>query len=175
MRSAMSNKNRLVVIGNGMAGARLIEDVIARGGADEFDFIVFGDEPYGNYNRILLSSVLAGTHEPHDIFINSLAWYEQNNVRLHAGVRVTSIDRAAKIVKGASGVTDSYDKLVIATGTSPFIPPLQGLRADCGWQNEACEVSTRQHVNPQSAIRIMQFKDGVYVFRTRDDCNGIST
>jgi nitrite reductase (NADH) large subunit len=171
----MSNKNRLVVIGNGMAGARLIEDVIARGGADEFDFIVFGDEPYGNYNRILLSSVLAGTHEPHDIFINSLAWYEQNNVRLHAGVRVTSIDRAAKIVKGASGLTESYDKLVIATGSSPFIPPLQGLRADCGLQNEECGIETGQSINPQSAIRIPQFKDGVFVFRTLDDCNGISS
>src|SRR6266852_1987124 len=131
MRMAMSNKKRLVVIGNGMAGARLLEDVIARGGATKFDFIVFGDEPYGNYNRILLSSVLAGTHEPQDIFINPLTWYEQNNIKLHAGVRVTGIDRALKTVMGADGTTEGYDKLVIATGSSPFIPPLAGLHAEC--------------------------------------------
>src|SRR5260370_15291145 len=163
MRSVMSNKHRLVVIGNGMAGARLIEDVIARGGADEFDFIVFGDEPYGNYNRILLSSVLAGTHEPHDIFINPLAWYEQNNIRLHAGVRVAAIDRAAKTVKGVGGVTEAYDKLVIATGSSPFIPPLDGLHSEDAIENAECGVET--------GPPIPQFKDGVFVFRTLDDCN----
>src|SRR5260370_9844644 len=171
----MSNKKRLVVIGNGMAGARLIEDVITRGGADEFDFVVFGDEPYGNYNRILLSSVLAGTHEPHDIFINPLAWYEQNNVRLHAGVRVTKIDRAEKQVHGAQGLTEAYDKLVIATGSSPFIPPLEGLSADCGMQNAECGSETGKLSNQQSAVSNQQFKDGVFVFRTLDDCNGISS
>ena len=71
-----------------MAGARLVEDLIARGGGDRFDIIVFGDEPHGNYNRILLSGVLAGTHDPQDIFINPLEWYEENGVTLHAGVRV---------------------------------------------------------------------------------------
>ena len=70
----MSSKKKIIVIGNGMAGARLVEDVLARGGAEKFDFVVFGDEPYGNYNRILLSGVLSGTHDPKDIFINSLSW-----------------------------------------------------------------------------------------------------
>jgi nitrite reductase (NADH) large subunit len=170
----MSNKKRLVVIGNGMAGARLIEDVIARGGADEFDFIVFGDEPYGNYNRILLSSVLAGTHEPHDIFINPLAWYEQNNVRLHAGVRITKIDRAAKRVHGADNLTEAYDKLVIATGSSPFIPPLAGLHADCEMQNAECGIET-ERPNQRSTISNQQFKAGVFAFRTLHDCNAISS
>lgn len=57
-----------------MAGARLVEDILNRGGADQFDFVMFGDKPYGNYNRILLSGLLSGSHNPQDIFINSLAW-----------------------------------------------------------------------------------------------------
>ena len=64
----MTRKERLVVIGNGMAGARFVEEVLARGGGDRFDIVMFGDEPYGNYNRILLSSVLAGTHAQNEIF-----------------------------------------------------------------------------------------------------------
>jgi nitrite reductase (NADH) large subunit len=170
----MSNKKRLVIIGNGMAGARLIEDMIMRGGADEFDFIVFGDEPYGNYNRILLSSVLAGTHSPQDIFINPLSWYEHNHIRLHAGVRVGSVDRATKTVKGTDGVTEVYDKLVFATGSSPFLPPLDGLYADCPLVVGDCGREAGQSFNPKSEIRNPKFKDGVFVFRTLDDCNGIS-
>ena len=88
---------------------------------------MFGDEPYGNYNRILLSRVLARSHDPKDIFINPLSWYEENDVRLHAGVRVASIDRAARTVTGASGVVEPYDHLVIATGSVPFVPPVAGL------------------------------------------------
>src|SRR6185295_12574176 len=128
-------KKRLVVIGNGMAGARLVEEVIARGGADRFEFVMFGDEPYGNYNRILLSGVLAGSHEPKDIFINPLQWYETNNIRLHAGVRVESIDRESKTVSGtgAEGViVESYDRLLFATGAKPFIPPMQNLAGENG-------------------------------------------
>src|SRR5687768_12546539 len=112
----MGRKQRLVVIGNGMAGARLLEEVIARNGRDRFDMVVFGDEPYGNYNRILLSAVLAGSHEPKDIFLNPLQWYEQNGIRLHAGVRVGSIDRKFKIAFGTEGVSARYDRLVFATG-----------------------------------------------------------
>ena len=78
-------KERLVVIGNGMAGARLVEDLIKRGGRDRFDVTVFGDEPCGNYNRILLSSVLSGSHKPDDIFLNPISWYAANGVTLHAG------------------------------------------------------------------------------------------
>src|ERR1043165_2751676 len=150
----MTGRQRLVVIGNGMAGARLIEDVLSRGGGALYDIVVFGDEPYGNYNRILLSSVLAGTHDPQDIFINPLAWYAQNAVRLHAGVRVLEIDRAAKQVRGANGITESYDKLIIATGSSPFVPPVQGLYLD-GAVNEG---------KPQPANCSSQYKDGIFVF-----------
>src|SRR5262245_11768485 len=126
----MPKKKRLVVIGNGMAGARLVEDVLARGGGESFEIVMFGDEPYGNYNRILLSGVLAGSNDPKDIFINSLSWYEANSIRLHAGVHVVEIDRRAKIVRGEGGVKESYDRLVIATGSSPFLPPIEGLRTE---------------------------------------------
>ena len=86
-------KQRLVVIGNGMAGARTVEEIIARGGADMFDIVMFGDEPYGNYNRILLSNVVSGAQDASEIFLNSLAWYEANGIRLHAGVRAFRINR----------------------------------------------------------------------------------
>src|SRR5262245_19450018 len=145
----MRTRSRLVVIGNGMAGARLIEEVISRD-AGAFDIAVFGDEPYGNYNRILLSGVLAGTHDAKDIFINPLSWYEQANVRLHAGVRVARIDRDEQYVVGDDGRVEPYDVLVIATGSSAFIPPLDGLVTDTGG-----------------------YRDGVFVFRTLDDCSAI--
>lgn len=146
----MSGKQKLVVIGNGMAGARLVEDILTRGGADKFDIVMFGDEPYGNYNRILLSGVLSGTHDPQDIFINSLAWYEENKIKLHAGSRVIQIDRDSKTIHGTNGISETYDKLVIATGSSAFVPPIEGLK------------------NGE------RFKDGVFVFRTLDDCDAIT-
>jgi nitrite reductase (NADH) large subunit len=143
----MAEKQKLVVVGNGMAGARFVEDVLALGGRDKYDITVFGEEPYGNYNRILLSGVLAGSHDPQDIFINPLSWYEENGIQLNAGVRVIGIDRKAKTAYGAGGLLVSYDKLVIATGSSPFIPPMDGLHQDDG-----------------------SFKEGVFAFRTLDDC-----
>lgn len=69
----MPRRDRLVVVGNGMAGARLVEDLLAQGGGERYEIVVFGEEPYGNYNRILLSGVVAGTHDPQDIFLNPLA------------------------------------------------------------------------------------------------------
>ena len=140
-------KERLVVIGNGMAGARFVEELLARNGRNRFDVVMFGDEPYGNYNRILLSGVLAGSHEPKDIFLNSLQWYEQSHIQLHAGVRVQSIDRAARLVHAAGGVTENYDRLVFATGAKPFIPPIQNLAGENG----------------------AAFKEGIFLFRTLDD------
>ena len=80
-------KRKLVVIGNGMAGARAVEEVLARGGGDMFDITMFGDEPYGNYNRILLSNVLNGSQDPAEIFLNPLDWYAENGITLHAGAR----------------------------------------------------------------------------------------
>src|SRR5215204_1143534 len=124
IRALHPDKPKLVVIGNGMAGARLLEDVLACD-PDLFDITVFGDEPYGNYNRILLSNVLNGSQDAKEIFLNPLAWYAENNVTLHAGKRVTKIDREAKVVY-ADGVEESYDDLVFATGSKPFVPPIPG-------------------------------------------------
>jgi NAD(P)H-nitrite reductase large subunit len=146
----MSAKARLVVIGNGMAGARFIEDVLLRGGRDRFAITVFGAEPHGNYNRILLSGVLAGSHRPDDIFINPLEWYTANGVTLHAAARVDAVDVRRKIVSTASVIHEPYDTLVIATGSSGAIPPIDGLRAETG-----------------------AFKQGVCIFRTLDDCSQI--
>ena len=134
-----------------MAGARLVEELLGRGGGERYRVTVFGDEPYGNYNRILLSSVLAGTHAANDIFINPLAWYRDQGVTLRAGVRVTTIDTAGKRVLGADGSVEGYDKLVIATGSSAFVPPMGGISAEGG-----------------------RLREGVFVFRTLDDCNAIS-
>jgi nitrite reductase (NADH) large subunit len=149
MRAA---KKKLVVIGNGMAGARCVEEILARGGADQFDITMFGDEPYGNYNRILLSDVLNGSHEEADIFLNPLAWYEENGIRLHAGVRAVNILRSACRVIGDNGVEEPYDQLIIATGSVPFIPPIEGLTLPDG-----------------------SMKPGVFVFRSLDDCRAISS
>jgi nitrite reductase (NADH) large subunit len=123
-------KQRLVVIGNGMAGARAVEEIIERGGSEQFDITMFGDEPHGNYNRISLSNVLAGSEDPTHIFLNPLDWYGQNEIALHAGVRVTKIDRYDKTVTAADGTTHGYDKLIIATGSRAFFPPIDGMLDD---------------------------------------------
>ncbi|MBV8401238.1 MAG: NAD(P)/FAD-dependent oxidoreductase, partial [Acetobacteraceae bacterium] len=143
-------KQKLVVVGNGMAGARAVEEVLLRGGDELFDIVMFGDEPYGNYNRILLSNVLSGIQDAGEIFINPLSWYEENKVKLHAGARVTEIDRAARVVEASNGVRESYDKLLIATGSRALVPPMQGSEG------------------PDGGLR-----SGVYAFRTIDDCNAI--
>jgi nitrite reductase (NADH) large subunit len=148
----MSSKKKLVVIGNGMAGARTVEEILRRDGGTKFEITMFGDEPYGNYNRILLSNVLNGSQEPHDIFLNPLDWYRDNDIDLHAGVRVTSIDRDSKTVIGEDGTVTPYDKLIIATGSRPFVPPLENI------------------TDPESGVT----RHGVFVFRTIDDCNKIA-
>jgi nitrite reductase (NADH) large subunit len=139
-------KQRLVVIGNGMASGRFTETLLARKGGDYFDVVVFGEEPYGNYNRILLSSVLAGSHKLQDILLNSPEWYRENGVTLHSGVRVEAVDRARKKVFAVDGLVEDYDLLVFATGSRPFIPPIDGLGSTRG-----------------------ALLEGVFVFRTLDD------
>src|SRR5260370_17301070 len=123
----MRQKHRLVDIGNGMAGASRSNEVIARQGMERFEIVIFGDEPYGNYNRILLSSVLAGSHDPRDIFINSLSWYEEHGVKLYAGKHVHTIDCSNKVIYASDGIVVAYDKLVIATGSKPFLPQLKNI------------------------------------------------
>ena len=119
----------LVVVGNGMAGARAVEEILARGGGERFRITVFGDEPYGNYNRIMLSHVLAG-EAAEEIYLNPLDWYADNAVTLHAGVRVVRIDRFAKKVFADDGQVVPYDTLIVATGSRTFFPPMDGMWLD---------------------------------------------
>ena len=120
-----SQKKKLIVIGNGMAGMRVVEDVLKRN-SDLFDITVFGAEPRVNYNRIMLSPVLSGEKKYGDIIIHSADWYTDHNVTLYMGDAVTSIDRHQKLINSASGLTLNYDELLIATGSVPFILPIPG-------------------------------------------------
>ena len=156
----MGKKKKLVVIGNGMAGARIVEEILKRD-SDLFEITIFGAEPYGNYNRILLSNVLNQTQDPDEIYINPLKWYEEKGIQLHVGVKVTHIDRRTKkvfgvrlsenaipyeietkVANGAEFIEVPYDALVIATGSRPSVPPIEGSDLP-----------------------------GVFLFRTMDDCH----
>jgi nitrite reductase (NADH) large subunit len=146
-----SGRSRLVVVGNGMAGARTVEEILARGGAELFDVTMFGDEPYGNYNRISLSNVLAGSEHEDDIYLNEVGWYADNAITLRSGVRVTRIDPYAKVVDADDGTSTPYDTLLIATGSRSFFPPIAGMRRDDG-----------------------TLLPGVFGFRTLDDTRAMS-
>ena len=118
-------RKRLVVIGNGMAGCRAVEEVLARD-AGRFAITIFGAEPHVNYNRIMLSPVLAGEKTFQDIIINDRAWYDDHDITLITSDPVSAIDRARKTVTSRSGRTIGYDRLLIATGSDPFIIPVPG-------------------------------------------------
>jgi nitrite reductase (NADH) large subunit len=111
---------------------------------------MFGEEPYGNYNRILLSTVVSGTQDASEIFLNSLAWYAENGITLHAGIRALGIDRVGRRVYGACGIIEPYDKLIIATGSRAFVPPVKNIAGEDG-----------------------SLRPGVFAFRTLDDCHAI--
>ncbi|GAC1319576.1 MAG: NADPH-nitrite reductase [Thermoleophilaceae bacterium] len=143
-------RERMIVVGNGMAGARTVEEILARGGGEQFDITVFGDEPHGNYNRISLSNVLAGSEHATDIFLNPIDWYADNGVTLEAGNPVTAIDRHARIVTTEDGRLHGYDSLIVATGSRPHFPPVDGLEG------------------PQGGL-----KAGVFGFRTMADTDGM--
>src|SRR5574337_937512 len=136
----MDTDRRLAVTGNGMAGAKVVEEILTSA-PERVRITMFGTEPYGNYDRTLLSDVLTGAKDAKGIFLNSLDWYRDHNITLHAGVTATAIDRDNKVVSGSGGVEESYDTLIIATGSRPFVPPMDGAE-----------------------------KTGVFVFRTLDDC-----
>src|SRR5574337_2091592 len=139
----MNGRKRLVVIGNGMAGTRVVQEILSRD-RERFHVVMFGAEPYGNYDRTLLSDVLTGSKDVKQIFLNPLDWYRDHDIRLHAGVAATDIDRHNKVVRGDGGIEESYDTLIIATGSRPFVPPVKGME-----------------------------KTGVFVFRTLDDAQAI--
>lgn len=139
--------HRLVIVGNGMSGARLAEHVLARQGDRRFEIVIFGDEPGGNYNRILLSEVLAGTHNAFDIVTNPPDWYASNGIDLRSGVRVERIDLEERAVVDAQGERTPFDSLVLATGSRPILPPIRGLITADG-----------------------SLLPGAYAFRTVEDC-----
>lgn len=116
---------KLVVIGNGMAGMRTVQEVLARA-PGKFEITVFGAEPHPNYDRIMLSPLLAGEKSFEQIVINSLDWYKENKIELITGEHVDWIDRPQKTVRGKNGTSCSYDKLLIATGSNPITLPLPG-------------------------------------------------
>lgn len=118
-------RERLVVIGNGMAGCRAVEELLARDPA-RYEIAIFGAEPRVNYNRIMLSPVLAGEKRFEDIVINPAEWYADNGITLISGDPVERIDRETQTVVAASGRVEPYDRLVIATGSDPFIIPVPG-------------------------------------------------
>ena len=134
--------HRLVVVGNGMAGVACVEQILKH--APRFDITIFGDETHVNYNRILLSSVLAGEKASDEIALNPIDWYERNNIQLRVGVRVTDIDPVAKTVTAQDGSVNAFDKLLLATGSSAWMPPIEGLD-----------------------------QDGVFAFRTLDDTRAL--
>ncbi|OZC53853.1 nitrite reductase large subunit [Rhodococcus sp. 06-621-2] len=151
MSGSESNRTRLLVVGNGMAGARTVEEILKRS-ADRFDVTMIGDEPYGNYNRIMLSHVLAGETgvDDEDLLLNPMSWYRENGVTLYAGDRAVSLDRFAKSVRCESGRDVPYDILIIATGSNTFFPNMDGLREPDG-----------------------RLARGVFGFRTIEDTNGM--
>lgn len=118
-------KEKLVLIGNGMAGIRTIEELLALT-PDKYEITVFGAEPYGNYNRIMLSPVLSGEKTVEQIMLNDRSWYQEHGITLHAGKTITKIDRARRKVIADDGTEAEYDRLLLATGSMPFIIPIPG-------------------------------------------------
>ena len=122
-------KSKLVMVGNGMAGVRTIEELL-KVAPDLYDITVFGAEPHPNYNRILLSPVLAGEQTLDEIVLNPWEWYSDNHITLHAGKVATEVDRVNRVVRAVapdgSVVEAAYDRLLVCTGSNPFILPIPG-------------------------------------------------
>src|SRR5690349_5623378 len=144
------NKQKLVVIGNGMAGIRTVEVLLDRA-PDLYDITVFGSEPYGNYNRILLSPVLAGEKTVNDIMLNTVQWYEDNGITLRKGEMIEMIDRRTCEVVTAAGARVPYDRLLIATGSNPIMLPIPGhkLKGVIGFR----DIQDVEHMVEASATR----------------------
>ncbi|WP_147804200.1 nitrite reductase large subunit NirB [Alkalicoccus halolimnae] len=116
---------KLVLIGNGMAGIRTIEEIIKRE-PEQYEITIFGSEPYPNYNRILLSLVLQGDSKVDDIVLNDYDWYKNYGIVLHSGDEVTKVDTENQLVYSSEGKEVPYDKLIFATGSNPFMLPIDG-------------------------------------------------
>src|SRR5262252_8708766 len=119
---------RLVVVGNGMAGVACVEHILKY--EPQFAITIFGDETHVNYNRILLSSVLAGERSDDEITLNTTEWYRRNDIDLRLGVRIVDVDARRRTVTGDDGTVTPYDTLLLATGSSAFMPPIEGLELE---------------------------------------------
>ena len=117
--------NQLVVVGNGMAGVACVEQILKH--RHEFEITIFGDETHVNYNRIMLSSVLAGEKSAEQIVLNDFDWYQKHNIRARLGIRVARIDSQEHVVIDEDGGVTEFDKLILATGSSAFVPPIPGV------------------------------------------------
>jgi len=115
----------LVFAGNGMSAVACAEELLKIGQA--FDITIFGDEPYTNYDRALLPSVLAGERDFDSIVLNDIEWYQEHGIRTRLGIRVEEIDRVGRAVRSSDGDWTSYDKLILATGSTPVVPSVDGL------------------------------------------------
>ncbi|MBJ9937786.1 nitrite reductase small subunit NirD [Acinetobacter pittii] len=120
------DKLKLVLIGNGLAGMRCLEDLLDMA-PDRYEVTVIGEEPWGNYNRIMLSPVLSGEKTIEDIMLHPPKWYSDKVIKFIAGDKAVKIDRPRKVVYTEKGQTVDYDRLILATGSAPFIPPVQGV------------------------------------------------
>jgi nitrite reductase (NADH) large subunit len=129
MRVHPKHKQRLVMVGNGMAGVRTLEELL-KIAPDLYEITVFGAEPHPNYNRIALSPVLAGEQTLEEIILNPVSWYEDNGIILHLGKKVVEVDRSRRIVRAEDGTEAAYDRLLLATGSNPIILPVPGRDLD---------------------------------------------
>jgi nitrite reductase (NADH) large subunit len=150
----MNRKPKLVVIGNGMAGMRSVDELIQIA-ADEYDITVFGAEPHGNYNRIMLTPVLYGAKRIDEIMIHDFEWYKTHNITLHCGAdkTVIDVDRQKRQVISKDGTIAEYDRLLIATGSSPLmldipgkdVEGVMGFRDIADVEKMIATAETRQH------------------------------
>src|SRR3954470_15417143 len=134
-------KKRLVMIGNGMAGIRTLEELLKLNSRC-YEIIIFGNEPHPNYNRIQLSTVLQGDTTIDDIIMNDWNWYKDNGIQLYTGEEIIKIDTDNRQVVSNQGRVTNYDELIMATGSSSFILPLPGADKEgvTGFRNIAdCE------------------------------------
>ena len=118
-------KMKLVMVGNGMAGVRALEELL-KIAPDLYEITVFGAEPHPNYNRIMLSPVLAGEQTIDEIVLNPLKWYADHGITLHKGKKVVRVDRTRRLVVAEDGTEAEYDRLLLATGSNPFVLPVPG-------------------------------------------------
>jgi len=141
-----TRKKKLAIVGNGMGTCRLLDELVRRDATRQYEITVFGEERGGAYNRILLGRVLSG-ESPDAIVTKTPEWYDAHGIRLIQSTRVTRLDTLRKVVETADGQNRRYDVSILATGSQPLVPPLEGMRGEDG-----------------------ELRSGVFVYRSIADC-----